>query len=169
MQETQGMHAGLTPGLGRSSREGNGTPLQCSCLENPMDRGAWWVQSMGSQRVRHDWVTEHVYLHAHTRTHTHTHTLTHISCNNSEGKSYAYTSTFQEKRLNRKPEYHHVAAAPCHFLTSYYKREMISGKNCPVYKRSGAWQGWKNLTYVCTLKYQELRLFSLIFFFKNLT
>ena len=77
-------------------------------------------------------------MHTHMHTHTHTHTLTHISCNNSEGKSYAYTSTFQEKRLNRKPEYHHVAAAPCHFLTSYYKREMISGKNCPVYKRSGA-------------------------------
>ena len=32
---------GLTPGLGRSSGEGNGNPLQYSCLENPMDRGAW--------------------------------------------------------------------------------------------------------------------------------
>ena len=30
-----------TPGLGRSLREGNGNPLQYSCLENPMDRGAW--------------------------------------------------------------------------------------------------------------------------------
>ena len=30
---------GLTPGLGRSSGEGNGNPLQYSCLENPMDRG----------------------------------------------------------------------------------------------------------------------------------
>ena len=29
------------PGLGRSSGEGNGNPLQCSCLENPLDRGAW--------------------------------------------------------------------------------------------------------------------------------
>ena len=29
------------PGLGRSSGEGNGNPLQYSCLENPMDRGAW--------------------------------------------------------------------------------------------------------------------------------
>ena len=33
--------AGLIPGLGRSSWEGNGNPLQCSCLENPVDRGAW--------------------------------------------------------------------------------------------------------------------------------
>ena len=33
---------GSTPGLGRSSRRGNGNPLQCSSLENPMDRGAWW-------------------------------------------------------------------------------------------------------------------------------
>ena len=31
----------LTPGLGRSPGEGNGNPLQYSCLENPMDRGAW--------------------------------------------------------------------------------------------------------------------------------
>ena len=33
--------------------EGNGDPLQCSCLENPRDRGAWW--SLGWHRVGHDW------------------------------------------------------------------------------------------------------------------
>ena len=33
--------AGLIPGLGRSPRGGHGNPLQYSCLENPMDRGAW--------------------------------------------------------------------------------------------------------------------------------
>ena len=32
---------GLFPGLGRSPGGGHGNPLQCSCLENPMDRGAW--------------------------------------------------------------------------------------------------------------------------------
>ena len=32
----------------------NDTPLQYSCLENPMDGGAWWAVSMGSLRVRHD-------------------------------------------------------------------------------------------------------------------
>ena len=31
------------PGSGRSSGEGNGNPLQYSCLENPMDRGTWWT------------------------------------------------------------------------------------------------------------------------------
>ena len=34
---------GLIPGLGRSAGEGNGHLLQHSCLENPMDRGAWWA------------------------------------------------------------------------------------------------------------------------------
>ena len=34
---------GLIPGSGRSSGEGNGNPLQYSCLENYMDRGAWWA------------------------------------------------------------------------------------------------------------------------------
>ena len=45
---------GSIPGLGRSPGEGNGNLLQYSCLENSMDRGAWWVQSMGPQRVRHN-------------------------------------------------------------------------------------------------------------------
>ena len=31
------------PGLGRTPGEGNGNPLQYSCLENPTDRGAWWT------------------------------------------------------------------------------------------------------------------------------
>ena len=33
---------GSIPGSGRSPGEGNGNPLQYSCLENPMDQGAWW-------------------------------------------------------------------------------------------------------------------------------
>ena len=35
--------------------EGNGNPLQCSCLENPRDRGAWWAAVYGVHRVGHDW------------------------------------------------------------------------------------------------------------------
>ena len=37
----------LIPGLGRSPGGGHGHPLQYSCLENPMDRGAWWVTALG--------------------------------------------------------------------------------------------------------------------------
>ena len=47
----------LIPGSGKPSGEGNDNPLQYSCLENLMGRGAWWIQSMGSQRVGHDLVT----------------------------------------------------------------------------------------------------------------
>ena len=45
---------GSIPGLGRSPGEENGSPLQYSCLENSMDRGPGGLQSMGSQRVRHN-------------------------------------------------------------------------------------------------------------------
>ena len=38
-------------------KEGNGTPLQYFCLENPMDGGAWWAAVHGVARVRHDWAT----------------------------------------------------------------------------------------------------------------
>ena len=47
--------AGSIPGSGRTPGGGHGNPLQYSCLENPMDRGAWQaIQSMGLQRVGHD-------------------------------------------------------------------------------------------------------------------
>ena len=39
--------AGLIPGFGRSPGEGNGYPLQYSCLENPTDRGGWWATVYG--------------------------------------------------------------------------------------------------------------------------
>ena len=46
---------GSIPESVRSPGEGNGNPLQYSCLENPMDGGAWLATlSMGSQRVGHD-------------------------------------------------------------------------------------------------------------------
>ena len=38
---------GSTLGLGRSPGEGNGKPLQYSCLENPLDEGAWWAAVHG--------------------------------------------------------------------------------------------------------------------------
>ena len=43
---------GLIPGLGRSPGEGNGNPLQYSCLENPMDGGAWWATVHGVTKSR---------------------------------------------------------------------------------------------------------------------
>ena len=53
-----GVDAGLIPGSGRSPGEGNGNPLQYSCLKNSMDRGAWWatvhgVTKMTEQRSAH--------------------------------------------------------------------------------------------------------------------
>ena len=42
---------GSIPGSGRSPGEGNGNPLQCSCLENPMDKEAGKLKSMGSQEL----------------------------------------------------------------------------------------------------------------------
>ena len=44
--------SGSAPTFGRSSREGNGDPLQCSCLENPRDGGAWWAAIYGVTQSR---------------------------------------------------------------------------------------------------------------------
>ena len=37
---------GSVPGSGRSPGGGNGNPLQSSCLDNPMDKGAWWLHGV---------------------------------------------------------------------------------------------------------------------------
>ena len=55
---------------GRSPRQWNGCPLQYSCLENSLDRRAWWVyrpQSMGLQRVGHNRATDTHTLYMRTR------------------------------------------------------------------------------------------------------
>ena len=49
--------SGLISGLGRSSGEGNGNPLQYSCLGNPMNRGAWWAIVHGN--ANSTWLSEH--------------------------------------------------------------------------------------------------------------
>ena len=53
---------GSIPGLGRYLGEGNGYPLQFSCLENPVDRGACWAPVHGVVRVRRDLATEQQQL-----------------------------------------------------------------------------------------------------------
>ena len=45
-------HWDSIPGLERSPGEGNGNPLQYSCLENPLDRGAWWATIHGVAKSR---------------------------------------------------------------------------------------------------------------------
>ena len=47
-QETR--RGGLIRGVGRSPGGGNGGPLQYSCLEDPMDRGAWWATVCGIEK-----------------------------------------------------------------------------------------------------------------------
>ena len=58
---------GLIPGLGRSPGVGNGNPLQHSCLENSMDRGAWQSTVHSEQGVGHDRAHKHTIfcIHCH--------------------------------------------------------------------------------------------------------
>ena len=65
---------GLIPGAERSPGEGHGSPLQCSCLENAMDRGAWWTTVHRFPKSQTTEVTEHTcVLHS---------TLCNFSLNN---------------------------------------------------------------------------------------
>ena len=80
---------GLIPRGGRSPGVGNGNPIQYSCLENCMDRGAWWaivhwLKKSQKQLSTHahtiflDYI--YIYIYIYTHTHTHTHRLRYNTC-----------------------------------------------------------------------------------------
>ena len=58
---------GLIPGSGRSTEEGNGNPLQYSCLEKPMDGGTWQATVHG---VAKSWIPLSEHMHMRMCTHT---------------------------------------------------------------------------------------------------
>ena len=68
-------HLGSIPGSGRSPGEGNGYPLQYSCLENPKERGAWWVTAHGFAKTQLS--DEHTHTHHIPRPHSENASLTY--------------------------------------------------------------------------------------------
>ena len=66
--------ADLIPGSGRSPGGGHGKSLQYFCLENPMDRGAWWpiVHRITKSQTQLKRLSTHRHTHRHTHTHTYT-------------------------------------------------------------------------------------------------
>ena len=75
---------GFYPWVGKISEEGNGSPFQYSCLENPMDRGAW-------KTIVHVVTKSQTWL-SHTHTHTHTHTYGFPG--GSDGKESAFNARY---------------------------------------------------------------------------
>ena len=59
---------GLIPGSGRSPGEGNGNPLQYSCLEKSISRGTWWTTAYGVAKSQTQLNDSHRHTHTHTLT-----------------------------------------------------------------------------------------------------
>ena len=81
--------AGSIPGSERSPGEGNGNPLQYSCLENPMDRGAWWATVHGVTK-RHHWSD---LAHTHVTDYIFTWFLVNLYSLSSHQKAYFIRGT----------------------------------------------------------------------------
>ena len=103
---------GSIPGLGSFPGGGHGNPFQYSCLENPMDRGAWQATVNGIVRAGHDWVTEH------------THTLIHTTVFNLSSEIFLYISEFflcigLTKKFMEKPKWTFGPSQYLYFWNSY--------------------------------------------------
>ena len=95
--------AGSIPELGRSPGEGNGNPLQHSCLENPMDRGTGGLHSMGSHRVRHDWsnlACTHTYIYFHKYMCLYIYILNLACTSGSSWFTYCWSLAFRILNIN---------------------------------------------------------------------
>ena len=69
---TDARDMGSNPGSGSSPGGGQGNPLQYSCLENSMERGAWRATGHGVTKSQ-TWLSACTHAHTHTHTHNHTH------------------------------------------------------------------------------------------------
>ena len=113
MQETY-RDQGLIPGLGRSPAEGNGNPLQYTCLENPPDRGIWCATIHGVAKGE-TWqhglyirdpsksnysftCTNYCWL-VYTHTHTHTHTQNHKTATNHPAWVKSHSSILRVRSI----------------------------------------------------------------------
>ena len=72
---------GSIPGSGRFPGEGNGNPLQYSCLENFMGRGAWWTTVHGVSKSRTQLSDWHFYFHVYTHSHVYMYTFQKMKVN----------------------------------------------------------------------------------------
>ena len=106
-----------------SAGEGNGTPLQYSCLGNPMDRGTWWATLHGVPESHTRLTTEHMHAWcACTHTHTHTQLIYNAvllsGLQQSDSVIYIYTHTFSH-------------SFPLWFITGYWIQFSV------LYRRKG--------------------------------
>ena len=96
MQETD---TGWIPGWGRSPGGGHSNPLQCSCLKNPMGRGAWRVTVHGVPKslTRLKRLSKHaawsVYMHTHTYPCIHMRTCTAYTCSHRHTRVHTQAHT----------------------------------------------------------------------------
>ena len=90
---------GSIPELGRSSGEGNGNSLQYSCLENPMDGGAWWTTVHGVAkswtRLSNLTLTIYIYIYIYRYTHTCIHIIYKKTYNFICYTNSTYSTTLQ--------------------------------------------------------------------------
>ena len=87
-------------GSGRSPGGGHGNPLQYSGLENPMDRGAWRLQSTGLQRVRLTEETEHTHLSSSWKNGLHFPLHSQANSPERQYREWARTGTLDPKSLS---------------------------------------------------------------------
>ena len=122
---------------GRSPGGAHGNPLQYSCLDNPMDRGAGGLQFIGSQRVRHNWVT---WLHSTSGSSVH---------GTSQGRILEWVAISSSRGSSWHRDQTHISCIGRQILYWWATREPWMCLNCIIvmFARSEVycWNGYQRI------------------------
>ena len=122
---SKGRNVGLIPGSGRSPGAGHSNPLQYSCMENPMDRGAWWATV---HRVPMRWTRlKPLSMHAHEKLKTlYRYSSLIIHSTDTQIGNVRSIAFIQQKLNDCLPH-------PRHSVTCWgYSGEQDRGSSCPI-------------------------------------
>ena len=131
---------GFSPWAGRSPEEGNGNPLQYSCLENSMDKGAWWATVHG---ITESDMIEHTCTHIHQQQ-EHSWTLQRSS------QSSQWTPAFPSPFRDRKWDYQRNAPASGWTERIFHHSKLVSiflahQIMLPTHNFEAAWENMMSL------------------------
>ena len=123
---------GLIPGSGRSLGGGSGYPPQCSCLQNPNDKGAWWATVHRLQRVGHFWATNTFIFHF----------INHVNLLQwGKRNTYSAANLWDSNVVPKNTSFSFLGK-------QYFTEKPVLLVKCSL--PSGTWQDWDEWWWVCS-------------------
>ena len=145
--EGDARNASSIPGLGRSSGGGHGNPLQYSCLENPMDRGARWATVHGvtkSQTWLRYWALLAMYHELQTFSLSHKKEWNCVICRDVNEPRGCHKNEVSQEEKNKYHILMHICRIYSVQMNLFTKQKHVENKHMDIKVGKGGWDGLRD-------------------------